>query len=222
MNNPEDYRDTPSPLELSGGALVAPGIDGEGLVAFTKYGEFGLDVLEKGIMASFPETGVIFHYGNDHSLKLVSINVSRYINNLTADQVARMPKGGEDLMLFFEWLREMDFSAYVTANLEEHMVKVMMQRGDRLEQVNMDQGINFHNGYLGLLKFGEMKIMVEMRDIGDSFVLGLGEVGEADVEGRGRYGTVNVEASLYVDFDKYIDGTSDFSLNQLAREVLIS
>lgn len=222
MISPEEFRNCPSSRELAGGALVAPGLNDEGLVALTKYGEMGLDVFESGIMTTFPDSGLVFHYGNDYELNSVSVNVAQYLRSLDDGQKHNMPRGGEQMDSFLRWLNERKLTAYLTASFETGEVEVNIITGDdETIRVNKDEGISFRNGYLGILKFGEMKLIAEIRYLGDSIAIGLGETGMTTTDGTTRYGVIKVDVSPYVDFEKYVDGTSDYTLDQLAREILI-
>jgi len=193
------------------------GWDGE--VAFTRFGEFGVEISEMGeLIATFPDQGLMYIYEQEGPILMALVDVGKYLGSLPIDKVATMPNGGFSVIGLLEHLRAEKLAMMLTitfGELNRFNVVVMDENGEQQVAKDVD-GVDFTKGITGDLGIKEHSISFEVTRYGDDLFMAFGER-----KGK-KASMVSVESSLFVDFEDDVFGEDHGRLQKLARKIILN
>lgn len=179
----------------------------DGFAAFTSLGEFACRFPDfGGMLAQFPERGLIFHYDDEGVLDMVSLSITSYlfdlVNGKQKDKLSSMANEGRDLSVIADFLMENQILIAVNLDLKgRNFSATQVEEGvDEITLAEVENA-DFRRGLVGELDLGEgLMLKIQILDYGDDLFLGLGEVGT----GKNKY--IGVEVSHKVGYEEQILG----------------
>jgi hypothetical protein len=218
-NNTEWIDPLPLLDNFSGGTVSGVTLDGEGWVFATKHGEFICHRCEDGIVASFPEGGLVCSYGEDGDVTMVTIILEPYLSNLIdVGMLDRMPNKGADIELLLEELGKRRTIATLTANMEDCKVEMMTSSETGEVLSHSEQNFNLDSGSEGSFSLETLDVVLPFKVVVDDnqVMIGMGE----SLGDQSMFGMLKVRNKI--DFqDSFVSGNS-LDVRSLADKIILN
>lgn len=182
--------------------------DSDGYCAYTSHGEFACKFPDYGgMLAIFPERGLLFHYNDEGDLDVARLDLTVYLYEMVygknKDILAKLPNKGKNIATLVNYLVKNDVLISATLDMEEKTF-VTMQTENGKEPITLAEvnGVDYRRGIVGKLDFGdEFSLAIEFIDYGDDIFMGVGEY-----VGKKKNTLIGVEFSHHVEFEDEIFG----------------
>lgn len=201
----------------NGGDLTSFTEDGEGYVAYTKYGEFSCELTDQGgLLAEFPENGLTFYYSDEGNLELAVLDLGDYLSGLNAAEVNKLPNGGENIYGIVKYLEDNGLAMCVFLGFKKKDLEVVLF-DDNGESTTVEkvENADFRKGLSGVAGVGGFEVAFEFTDYGDDVLMAVGETDGKDTKLNG------VEFSNFVDFEDDLFGNDPKRFSRLASKIIL-
>lgn len=219
MPNSEKSPGLPITDPYNGGSLYGISNEGEGVIAYTKFGEFSCELTEQAdLIATFPEHGLIYIYSQEGDLEVASVEVSAFLSSMDYQEVISMSNQGADILSLVQHMRENKLAMFVNVDLVESNFWVVVLGPDGEQQIVKDlKNVNLTKSIGGDIGIKENSVAFQVTvNNGEDLVVAFGER-------RGKkYSLRAIESSLFVDFEDDLFGDDARRLNRLANKIIMN
>lgn len=201
----------------NGGSLYTLNSEGDGYVAFTKFGEFGCQLTEQGgLIAEFPEHGFTFYYDDEGKIELAVLDVSMYLASMDSETLLSMPNGGINIYGMVEYLTKNNLSICAYMDIKNSSMEMdLIDENGKSKMFGEYDNANYIKGLRGDIEIGGNKVTFEFADYDGDLMMSLGEANDK----RGKL--VGVMFSSFVDFEMAFFGDDPKRFQYLASNIVL-